>query len=410
MTNSSSSADASVGLFTSGGWLAQEDATRSKIWAEMRYPMLVRLLALVCVFDVLKVSQGKTLKLDVNYKFMPAIGFGLFHTLVGENGQNVHVIVDTGSGYVFLTWKHWFENTTGKPCSVAPMGCYECSKPCSVSNVTRTVEFEDDYTVKIWQHKSKLTIGQVSKILTFGLIFDQKPPVTKAPPINLIGLSQDMGDANFPSLMTQLRSSKTITTDIIALYLYPPTDPTGASADGGLLLGGGDPALYEGALKYVDFSTGEGYTVNINKLRVGDGTVTSGINMNLDLDTGANYLYVPKLYYNQLIDDIKAQTDNAVGKHVVFKFDREDKKWSFPCQHMSQLPLLTFALGPQGATPFTMTFTNYAVNDDGICLLLIMQSQEHDWSFHDRMLIDKYFEFDPTRKRVGFGKLRPRHP
>ncbi|EER13514.1 Renin precursor, putative [Perkinsus marinus ATCC 50983] len=376
----------------------------------MRSPMPVRLLVLVCVFDVVKVSRGETLNLDVDYRFMRAYGFGLFHTLVGENGQDLHALVDTGSGLFFLTWKDWFEKATGHLCSAAPMGCYECSKPCSVGKVTRTADFEDEYTMKIFQHKSKLTIGQVSQILTFGLIFDQKPPVSEAPPINLMGLGYDDGDVNFPSLMTQLRSSKAIKTDIIALYLYPPTDPTGASTDGGLLLGGGDPALYEGALKYVDFSTGAGYRVNIDKLRVGDGTITSGINMNLDFDTGANYLYVPKLYYNRLIKDIGAQTDKAAGKHVDFKFDREDEIWSLPCQYMSQLPLLTFALGPQGSTTFTMTFTNYAVNHDGICLLLIMENQEDDWSFHDRMLIDKYFEFDPTRKRVGFGKLRPRHP
>ncbi|EER13562.1 Cathepsin D precursor, putative [Perkinsus marinus ATCC 50983] len=388
--------------------LEPPDATRSKILVKMRYPMLLRLLALVCVFDVLKVSRGETLKLDVHYRYVVKHGFGLFHTLVDENGQDVDVLVDTRSGLFFFAEKKWFEKATGLFCLAAPLGCYECSKPCSVGKVSARASFDSDYSVSIFPHKSKLTIGKVSESFTFGLIFDQKPPVTEVPPINVMGLGFDNGDEDFPSVMTQLRSSKAITTDIIALYLYPPTDPTGESIDGGLLLGGSDPALYEGALKYVDLSTDEGYMVNIDKLQVGDGTIISGINTNVDLDSGANYLCVPKLYYNRLIKDIGAQTDKVAGKHVVFKFDQEIKTWTFPCQYMSKLPPLTFALGPQGSTSFTMTSTNYAVSLEGTCYLLIMENQRDDWSFHDRMLIDRYFEFDPTRKRVGLGKLKPR--
>ncbi|EER00991.1 aspartic protease plasmepsin 4, putative [Perkinsus marinus ATCC 50983] len=271
----------------------------------MRSSMPVRLLALVYVFDVLEVSRGATLKLDVKYEDMPQYGPGLYHTLVGENGQKLHALVDTGSGFSFFIWKDWYEKASGHSCSTWPMGCYACSAPCSVGKVTGTATFVDKYMVKFFQRKSKLTMGQVSQILTFGLIFGQKPPVSAAPPTNLLGLGYDEGDVNFPSLMTQLRSSKTVTSGIIALYLYPAADPMEASADGGIILGGGDSALYEGALRYVDFSTDKGYTVNIDKLQVGDGHITSRINMNLDLDTGANNLYVPISHYDTLINGIK---------------------------------------------------------------------------------------------------------
>ncbi|EER00846.1 Candidapepsin-5 precursor, putative [Perkinsus marinus ATCC 50983] len=370
--------------------------------------MPVRLLALVYVFDVLKFSRGETLKLDVKYGDIPKENFGLYHTLVGENGQELHALVDTGSGSFFFIWKDWYEKASGDSCSTCSMGCYDCSEPCSVGKVTRTVTFEDKYTVNIFQHKSKLAMGQVSQILTFGLIFDQKPPISEVPPTNSMGLGYDPGDVNFPSLMTQLRSSKTITTGIIALYLYPPADPKEASADGGLLLGGGDPALYEGALKYVGFSTDEEYTVRIDKLQVGDGHITLGINMNLELDTGANYLYVPTLYYDSLIKEIGAQTDKAAGTHVDFKFDSIEKIWYFPCQYMGELPLLKFGLGPKGITPFTMTYANYARNQYGICILIIAKQEKNVWTFPDRMLIGNYFEFHPTLKRVGIGKLKPR--
>ncbi|EER08013.1 Napsin-A precursor, putative [Perkinsus marinus ATCC 50983] len=387
--------------------LCDKSATlRSKILTGMHSPMSVRLLSLINVFDVLNVSRGETLKLDVKYQDIPKGHFGLYHTLVDENGKELHALVDTGTSFSFFIWKDWYEWASGHPCSICPMGCYACSEPCLVGKVTRTLTFEDKYMVKIFQHKSKLTMGQVSEILTFGLIFDQKPPVSKAPPTNLMGLGYDGGDVNFPSLMTQLRSSKTVTSGIIALYLYPPADPNKASADGGLLLGGGDPALYEGALRYVDFSTDKHYMVNIDKLQVGDGHITLGINMNLDLDTGANFLYVPTLYFKSLIKEIGAQADNAAGKHVPFYPVNEHRY--FPCQYMSKLPPLRFYLGPQGTTPFTMTYTNYALNQHGICELLIFQNLKNDWSFPDRMLIGNYFEFDPTLKRVGIGKLKPR--
>ncbi|EEQ99569.1 Cathepsin D precursor, putative [Perkinsus marinus ATCC 50983] len=208
--------------------------------------------------------------------------------------------------------------------------------------------------------------------------------------------------------MTQLRSSKTVTTQIIALYLYPPADLKEASADGGLLLGGGDPALYEGALKYVVFSSAEEYRVNLRKLYVGVGPIYSLFNMNLDLDTGANALFVPKLYYMNLIKDIHAETVKAAGTDVVFEYDSKEMLWSFPCQHMSKLPQLKFDLGPEGMTPFTMTYTNYARYQYGICLLTIALAPGNDWTFHDRMLIGNYFEFDPSLNRVGIGKLKPR--
>ncbi|EER02483.1 conserved hypothetical protein [Perkinsus marinus ATCC 50983] len=374
----------------------------------MRSPMPVRLLALVYVVDVLKVSRGATLKLDVKYEDIPQQGFGLYHTLVYEHGQKLHAHVDTGSGFTFFIWKDWYEKTTGHSCSTWPMGCYYCSEPCSVGKVTRTLTFEDKYMVNIFQHKSRLTMGQVSEILTFGLIFAQKPPASEVPPTNSMGLGYDKGDVNFPSLMTQLQASKAITTGIIALYLYPPADPKEASADGGLLLGGGDAALYEGELRYVDFSTDKSYTVNIGKVQVGDGQITSGINMNLDLDTGADYLYVPTSYYDNLIKDIKDQTDKAAGTHVDFKFYPEKKLWYFPCQYMSRLPFLRFGLGPKGTFPFSMAYVNYARNQYGTCILIIAENERNDWSLPDRMLISNYLEFDPIHKRVGIAKLKPR--
>ncbi|EER11819.1 Renin precursor, putative [Perkinsus marinus ATCC 50983] len=294
------------------------------------------------------------------------------------------------------------------------MGCFECSPPCSVGNVTRTATFGGGVTVKMFQHKAKLTVGQVSQTLTFGLIFQHTPPIDPMnPPVNLMGLGYDKGFVNFPSMMTQLRSSRTISTGIIALYLYPPADPNEDTADGGLLLGGGDPGLYEGALKYIDFSTHGRYTVNIDKLQVGDGHITLGMNMNVLLDTGSNILLVPGLYYNSLIEDIRAQTYKAAGVHVDFVYDPVKKRWFFPCQYKTKLPPLRFYLGPQGMIPFSMTYMHYAKRmtyNPVICSLIIKKNRKNEWIFPDRILIDNYFQFDPTLKRVGIGKLKPRSP
>ncbi|EER08840.1 hypothetical protein Pmar_PMAR023979 [Perkinsus marinus ATCC 50983] len=375
----------------------------------MPLPLPIRLLALVYALDVLKVIRGKTLKLDVKYKLVKGRGFGLFHTLVDEKGQKLDVFVDTGSGAFFLIWKDWFERATGHRCSACPMGCYKCSKRCSVGSVTTTINFAGGYTVSVFPHEAKLTVGQVSQTLTLGLIFNQTPAVTEVTPLNLMGIGYDRGLANFPSLMTQLRSSHTITTDIIALYLYPSADPKKATADGGLLLGGGDSELYEGALKYVEFSRDKGYIVNINKLQVGDGHIFPGINVDAILDTGTNLMYAPGLYYDRLIENIKAQTNEAAGTQVDFKYDRET--WVFPCQYMTKLPLLQFGLGPQGMTPFSMTYMHYARRfPPTVCRLVIMKGRWSEWIFPDRMLINNYFQFDPTSKRVGIGKLRPRFP
>ncbi|EER00308.1 plasmepsin 4, putative [Perkinsus marinus ATCC 50983] len=377
-------------------------------------PMPMRLLALVYVFGVLKVTRGNTLKLDVRLKDVRGFGFGLFHTLVDKNGQKLDVLVDTGSDSFFLIWKHWLEKDGRILCKDWPMGCFECSPPCSVSKVTRTVTFGGGMTVKTFQHKAELTVGHLPQNLTFGLVFEWTPrPDLAHPPVNLMGLGYDRGFVNFPSMMTQLRSSRTVSTGIIALYLYPPADPKEESADGGLLLGGGDPGLYEGALKYIDFSTHGRYTVNIDKLQVGNGHITSNMNMNALLDTGCIELLVPGLYYDNLIKDIEAQTDKAAGEHVDFVYHPERKRWYFPCRYMTKLPPLQFYLGPRGTTLFSMRYMHYAKrvpNKSDVCRLLIQKIIRNEWIFPDRILIDNYFQFDPTLKRVGIGKLKPRSP
>ncbi|EER00070.1 cathepsin D precursor, putative [Perkinsus marinus ATCC 50983] len=365
--------------------------------------MLIQLLTLINIFAKLEVVRGAVLKLDVRSTLMPPYGNGLFHILLAEGGQKIYALVDTGSDSFFLNWKDWFDRVSEVPCLNWPMGCYKCLEPCSPGAVTKTVIFEDDQMVKYFQHKATLTLGPVSQAFIFGLTFDQEPPVAEEAAISVMGFHKDKGDVNFPSLMKQLQSSQTINNNIFAIYLFPPADHEDPSTEGALLLGGGDPALYQHPLQYVKLTSESHYYVNAVDLQVGDASSTIEVNMDVRLDTGANYFSIPEAHYDRLMKEIKAHTSNAAGVDVHFEPDGDI--WLMPCEYLAKLPPLRFGLGSKGApVHFTITYMNYAENYYGTCYLVVERGNaENIITFPDRMLIGNYFQFEPDR--VGLSKL-----
>ncbi|KAF4690003.1 hypothetical protein FOZ60_000756 [Perkinsus olseni] len=292
---------------------------------------------------ILLAANGQVMRLETHYEDSPLYGFGLFHTLTDGRGQPTSVLVDTGSNYFSFVWKDWYEAATKRSCSTMAAGCFECEGPCAPKEPTKNLEFLDGTRMKVFQRKEKLAVGHTDvNDLIFGLIFDQDPPPTEESPISILGLSSNEGDANFPSLMKQLRAKGFIGSSIFALYLFPSSLPF---IDGGLLLGGGDSSLHIKPMPFTELLTGDGlYKVKLHTLQVGDGHMTIGINEDVLLDTGTNFLLVSQIYYDKLIKDIKAQANKAAGMTVPITFDSGRDVWTFPCQYLTIMPPLTFGL------------------------------------------------------------------
>ncbi|KAF4658641.1 hypothetical protein FOZ61_005480 [Perkinsus olseni] len=353
---------------------------------------------------ILLAANGQIMRLLTHYADSPPYGFGLFHTLANGRGQRTTALVDTGSDFFFFVWKDWYEAATKRSCSTIAAGCFKCEGPCAPKQPIKQGEYEDGVKIKVFQHKEKIKVGQTYvNDLVFGLIFDQAPPPTQESPISILGLAPDEGDPNFPSLMKQLRAKGFIGSSIFALYLFPSSLPL---LDGGLLLGGGDPSLHMNPMHFTELRTGDGYyMVKLGTLQVGDAHKTIGINEDVTLDTGTNFLYVSKLYYDTVIKDIKAQANKAARKTVPITFDSGRDVWTFPCQYLTVMPPLAFGLSAKGTVPLTMTYMNYARNDEGYCHFIIKKEDDNSWTFPDRMLIGNYFEFQPDQRRVGIARL-----
>ncbi|KAF4690007.1 hypothetical protein FOZ60_000760 [Perkinsus olseni] len=336
---------------------------------------------------ILLAANGQVMKLETTYEDSPPYGFGLFHTLTDGRGQPTTALVDTGSNYFFFVWKDWYEAATKRSC-----------------RTDENLEFLDGTRMKVFQRKEKLAVGHTDvNDLIFGLIFDQDPPPTEESPISILGLSSNEGDANFPSLMKQLRAKGFIGSSIFALYLFPSSLP---SIDGGLLLGGGDSSLHMNPMPFTELLTGDGlYKVKLRTLQVGDAHITIGINEDVLLDTGTNFLLVSQIYYDKLIKDIKVQANKAAGMTVPITFDSGRDVWTFPCQYLTIMPPLTFGLSAKGTVPLTMDYMNYARDDEGYCHFIIREEDDDSWTFPDRMLIGNYFEFQPDQRRVGIARL-----
>ncbi|KAF4713417.1 hypothetical protein FOZ62_030255, partial [Perkinsus olseni] len=176
---------------------------------------------------------------------------------------------------------------------------------------------------------------------------------------------------------------------------------------GGLLLGQGDPSLYKHPLQVVKFtesSLGE-YFVNLGSLQVGDAHLTIGINEDLLIDTGTNFMYVSQLHYDTMIRDIKTQANKAAHTTVDIKFDKKYNIWTFSCKYITSLPPLTFGLGPKGTVPLKLSYQSYARNDQGSCYLIIKKEVDGEsWTLPGSSFIGNYFEFQLDQGQVGIAQ------
>ncbi|KAF4664667.1 HEAT repeat-containing protein 2 [Perkinsus chesapeaki] len=152
-----------------------------------------------------------------------------------------------------------------------------------------------------------------------------------------------------PDLVRSLLRSPVVD-DTFAMYLkYPQT--ISSPSVGQLLLGDGDPSLYKKPIGFVEMTDEIEYKVSLNMMKVGEGVLTIGMNHEALLDTGSNYMYVPQLYINHLVNEITTQASTSAGRQVPINFDQSRKSWVFDCANFNYMPAIVFGFGPNGAVP-----------------------------------------------------------
>ncbi|KAF4667246.1 hypothetical protein FOL46_002632 [Perkinsus olseni] len=166
--------------------------------------------------------------------------------------------------------------------------------------------------------------------------------------------------------MSQLQG--TVASTRFALYLRKHRC---GAVTGELLLGGGDPSLYEGPLRFTPLRGrpgDRGYRVTVGMI-FAEASASAGV--------AVNYQWVPGL--------------------ELFVFD---------CAFMRFIPPIKMCLGEADddqAVPIYVT--NYARNTAGTCSLAFKLDPNEMWRLPAFVLVGTYFEFRPSEGKLGVARL-----
>ncbi|KAF4649540.1 hypothetical protein FOL47_002007 [Perkinsus chesapeaki] len=348
--------------------------------------------------------MGQVLDLDIRYGNLGGYGIGLF-CVVGFPGYEVSALVDTGSTSLFFVWKEWYEREVGVgACDALAAGCYSCPgiRPPDDPYV---IVIEDGMAVGVFNHEDSIKLGSVQiPRSSFGLICNQYPSPLVEKSISILGLAP-FADGDFDSLLHQLANARPKRISSMTFAIYLKNDKFGK-----LLLGGGDPNLYKNPLRYVSFTSQEEYTVKLSYMQVGDGRLTIGIDQNVLLDTGSNSMYVPQIYFNGILSEIRSQASNSAGIEIKFTWDPDWRLYTFSCKQRAHFPAITFYFGAKGEVPLVLLHNNYVrqyrtTDQCGVIISTETSRTEPRWTLPGDAFIGKYFEFHPEKGRVGIANL-----
>ncbi|EER16769.1 Gastricsin precursor, putative [Perkinsus marinus ATCC 50983] len=351
---------------------------------------------------------GDVLRLDVHRRLVKDARMSLLSLNVDlqADGQKMAAVVDTGSSAPLWVWKDWYEKELGVgACEKLVFKCYKCPQGC-VPGETTTITFGNSIAVTVFQHIGAVQFGSTTvRDIKFGLITGYNPPPTVYVPHPIFGLGP-VRDPNYPSIMAQLVGRELIKESTFSFYLKPET-LFKKGFDEALLLGGGDPKLYKGQLRYVPIVVANHFEAMLEGLQVGTGKSTS-LKENVIFDTGSNYLYVPDSRMVELLKDIEEQATLKAKTQVKLTYFEAANVWEVDCVYRKFMPTLRFLFQDSAGqeVALELDYRSYVAMRSGVCYLEIMGKPQSMWILPDIMLVANYLEFQPDQERVGMARLK----
>ncbi|KAF4660383.1 hypothetical protein FOL47_007176 [Perkinsus chesapeaki] len=370
-----------------------------------QYLWLARCAAVSLVVELVVCEP---LRLEI---FRPTVGndFSLYHKLPVDN-QEQTVIVDTQSKVSIFVWKTWYEELVGKRCESLYAGCYDRQLPYPKESDIETCIFNDGYSVGIFPSSGDVGFGTfLSASTTFGLICRQPP--YSVPPRALFGLSPGPSLDRFPSFVEQLmvNPSKPLSGNIFALYLKPDNSDVPTQYKGYLLLGRGDPSVYEAPLRYIPVIDAKrlGWQVRIGFFAFENDERTNVADGRAEIDSGTNTVTIPQWYKRTIMSAIRKKASEA-AEAIVDIIPYGPGSYAFNCAYLKFMPILYFGLGTaDDEVRIEIRHEGYFLGKDQLlCLLGVTFVDFNCWIIPDTALVGNYFEFDEDGERIGYAKLR----
>ncbi|EER00293.1 Pepsin B precursor, putative [Perkinsus marinus ATCC 50983] len=419
MTSSSSGADASAGLFTSGDWLDHEDATvqLEVIALSMNLnlclvadfqPEMVIFRSLLFPLSLLSSVVGSLIRVPISYEKVTKEAD--VYALVGKvtlGSQNVYGFIDTGGSTTFFLWKHWYEKGHPGRCKDIIFGCYECSpEPCSEEK-PYTLDFGDGSEVRIFKESATAHFGSaVSASISFGLLAEYTYGPNVPVPHAGFGLApQDDPKSPYIPIIEQLLARELIESSIFSIYLRPD----GTNERGELLLGGSDPSMYKSPLVYVAVTTEDRF-VRVTGFSLGGSAYpVMAVNDDGILDTGAECIFIPMHRYTlpTLIKDLEVRSSSKVT------ITQRGSKLIVNCNQRQHLPPIEFLLkgldGPDVKVKIPSdAYVDIRTDAQGraYCRVLLNVTDYPLWAIGLPSLIGRYFLYDWTNNKIGISELK----
>ncbi|XP_061662582.1 nothepsin [Syngnathoides biaculeatus] len=330
------------------------------------------------------------------YNFMDAQYFGQIS--LGSPEQNFSVVFDTGSADL------WVPSTYCVSQACAVHNRFRAFESSSYRHDGRTfgIHYGSGHLLGVMARDTLKMSGVSVPNQEFGeSVYEPGSAFVTARFDGVLGmaypsLAEILGNPVFDNMM----ASDSLDRPVFSFYLSRRTGG-GRDADGELLLGGADEALYKGPVTWLPV-TAKGYW----QIRV-DGVSVQGMksfcpsSCQAIVDTGTSLIAGPTDHILRLQQLIGA-TPTGIGEFFI------------DCARLSSLPHVTFVLG---GADFTLTADQYVrkemLGDRELCLsgfqaVDIVTPQGPLWILGDVFLTEYYSIFDRGNDRVGLAAAR--HP
>ncbi|XP_025266550.1 lysosomal aspartic protease-like [Camponotus floridanus] len=319
-----------------------------------------------------------------NYKNI--IYYGIIR--IGTPQQEFKVMFDTGSADLWvLSKKCTFPIYSGH-------NQYDSARSETYNNIgnNRLLRFEyGSYDVEGYLAADKVNVAnlnvqnqiflEVTNVLRMNSNFSK-------PYDGVLGLSySNMSSDRITPVFDNIINQSLVSSRIFSFYLNRDTS---ADLGGELILGGSDPAYYEGDFTYIPVTHKEYWQISIDRIKIKSDNLCEE-SCQAIVDTGSSLILGPKL-------DI-AKINTFIGG---------DKRKRVDCNKIFQLPTIRFIMGGKA---FDLTGNDYIIrhpNNESICVTVFAKhhltyDNEIKWVLGMPFIGRYYTEFDMEGDRVGFA-------
>ncbi|EER01782.1 hypothetical protein Pmar_PMAR015524 [Perkinsus marinus ATCC 50983] len=313
------------------------------------------------------------------------------------DGEDVTVLVDTGSPFTYFVWRHWYESTNPGGCEKIIYKCYECNPAPCHEGPKKHVKFIDGTYVNVFFYSGKVNFGSFTASgIDFGLLAGTNGGASAA-----LGLAPRSPSAKpYVPLINQLlalpKSERPIEKSIFSVYLNAASHPTGE-----LILGGQDKSKYIGSLKYMKVNMVE-ETVKMSGLGIGD-VAKHRIRVSAEghVDTGCNYIGLPERLKGSVLKLLATVGDKPV------KIEENSGVYEVSCGDAKYLPPITFFVKGTGLFPSDVSIevlpSSYVVQEsESSCFLAILFDDM--WILGLPTVFGHYYLYDWEKSRIGVAK------